>query len=57
MADWLIAFAGRLARLDLTADWPIGSSRLEPIDCRVTRLLVGDTMNVGNGTLRRNCFS
>jgi len=36
MADWPIAFTGRLTRLDLTADWPIGASRLEPIDCRVT---------------------
>jgi len=32
LADWPIAFMGRLTRLDLTADWPIGASRLEPID-------------------------
>ena len=36
MADWPIAFMGRSTRLDLTADWPIGASQLEPIDCRVT---------------------
>ena len=39
MANWPIASMGRLARLDLTANWPIGASRLEPIDCKVTLFL------------------